>query len=365
MGPRALIDLAALRHNLQRARAAAPQSDAIAVVKANAYGHGVLPIARTLAPLAQMLAVARVEEGVVLREAGIEAPLLVLEGSFDAEELRAASAHRLQLAVHQPEQLALLEETRLATPVHCWLKVDTGMHRVGFAPEQAARLLEQLRRCRNVSAPTRLMSHLANADDLQDDRTEQQLCRFLPLLDAAPEGASLANSAGVLGWPDTHLQWIRPGIMLYGASPLLGRDGPADGLRPVMTLGSRLIAVNRYHAGAAIGYGGSWRCPEAMPVGVVAAGYGDGYPRHAPSGTPVLVNGRRVPLIGRVSMDMLTVDLRSQPEARSGDPVVLWGDGLPVEAIADAAGTISYELFCGVTARVCFEYRGEVDRGEG
>jgi alanine racemase len=358
MGPTARIDLAALGHNLQQARAFAPDSRVYAVIKANAYGHGMLRVAPFLAG-ADALAVARVDEAVQLRQAGIDRPLLVLEGFFDAAELDAASHYRLEVAVMQPEQLEILRQRALTHPVACWLKVDSGMHRLGFQPGAVAAAWQALRDnpmvAGGVAAGVGLMTHLASADDPDDLATPAQLSTFRQLCRQYEAPRSIANSAGIIGWPEAHAEWIRPGIMLYGASPMLGQSGEQIGLRPVMTLQSRLIAVNHFPKGSPIGYGGSWVCPEDMPVGVVAAGYGDGYPRHAPSGTPLLLNERRVPLIGRVSMDMLNVDLRGQPQARVGDPVVLWGQGLPAEEIAARAGTIAYELFCGVTQRVRIE----------
>ncbi len=353
MNPQALIDLSALKHNFQRARQAAPHSRVVAVIKANAYGHGLIRVAHAL-HAADLLAVARVSEGLRLRAAGIDKPILILEGCFDKEELQVASVQQLQLVIHSREQLLLLEMAEVSTPTVCWLKVDTGMHRLGIHPEDAVEVHRHLCQLKSVSSPVRLMTHLANADDLQDTASRLQLECFRPLVDAIGVETSIANSAGILGWPEARSEWIRPGIMLYGASPFQRGRAENDGLQPVMTLSSRLIAVNRQPRGAGIGYGGSWRCPEKMPVGVAAIGYGDGYPRHAPAGTPVLLNGRRVPLIGRVSMDMITLDLRTQSQARIGDPVTLWGRGLPAEEVAEAAGTIAYELFCSVTSRVEF-----------
>ena len=353
MNPQALIDLSALKHNLNRAGQAAPHSRIIAVIKANAYGHGLIRAAQSLSA-ADQFAVARVSEGVQLRAAGIDKPILILEGCFDKEELQVASAQQLQLVIHCREQLLLLEMVEVSSPVACWLKINSGMHRLGIPPDGAVEAHHRLSKLPSVSPPVRLMTHLANADDLQDSASRLQLERFRPLVEKLEVESSIANSAGILGWPETRSEWIRPGIMLYGASPFLNGRAENDGLQPVMTLTSRLIAINLCPRGAGIGYGGSWRCPEEMSVGVVAIGYGDGYPRHAPSGTPVLLNGERLPLVGRVSMDMITLDLRTQPEAHVGDPVTLWGRGLPAEEIAEAAGTIAYELFCGVTSRVEF-----------
>lgn len=351
--PWALIDLAALRHNLNRARAAAPDSRVMAVVKANAYGHGMLRVARALDE-ADALAVARVGEGVILRQAGIQQPLVVMEGCFDGDELELAAANGLELVVHHPEQIRLLQQHRVSQPVQLWLKIDTGMHRLGILPEQAIEAYHQLAALPMVITPPRLMTHLANGDDLSDPTTLQQCNQMRSLVAPLDGEISIANSAGILGWPDSHADWVRPGIMLYGVSPFIDGRAADHDLRPVMSLRSSLIAINHYHKGDAIGYGGTWVCPEDMPVGVVTIGYGDGYPRHAQSGTPVLVNGQRVPLVGRVSMDMISVDLRGLPEAQVGDPVTLWGRGLPIEEIAEAAGTIPYQLLCGVTGRVAF-----------
>jgi alanine racemase len=322
----------------------------MAVVKANGYGHGLTWVAQTLKE-ADAFCVASIEEGFQLRQAGIPQPIVLLEGFFQADELPTLSHYRLSPVVHDAEQLRLLETAQIDAPLCVWLKIDTGMHRIGFAPQAARAAYERLRACRAVGE-VRLMSHLANADDRADPATRRQLDQFLPLVRALGVPASCANSAGVIAWPDSHLDWVRPGLMLYGATPMLGASAEELGLKPVMTLSTALIAVHQRQRGDAVGYGGDFRCPEDMPVGVAAIGYGDGYPRHAPSGTPVLVNGRPVPLIGRVSMDMITLDLRSQPDARLGNPVVLWGEGLPVDDVAQRAGTISYELLCQVAERI-------------
>lgn len=349
-----LFDLTALRHNLQQVRTAAPGCKITAAVKADGYGHGLVRTARALHD-ADGFGVAAVEEAVQLRQAGITVPITLLEGFFHVDEFPLIDEYRLELALHQPWQVEALAQATFSNPIRVWLKLDSGMHRLGFAPERA---VEWWQRLKSIPAVTPLgqMTHLACADELDNEATRQQLATFTDATRELDGEKSIANSAGILGWPESRGDVVRPGIMLYGVSPFVGGRAAQHNLRPVMTLSSQLIAVEQHQQGEAIGYGASWRCPESMPIGVVAVGYGDGYPRHAPSGTPVLLNGRIVPLIGRVSMDMITVDLRSQPEARIGDLVVLWGEGLPVEEVAEHAGTIAYELFCSVTSRVrCLE----------
>ena len=325
----------------------------VAAVKANAYGHGLLRVARALD--ADAFAVASIEEALVLREAGIDRPILLLEGVFEAAELPLCARHGLEIAVHHPEQARMLEMARLERQVRVWLKIDTGMHRLGLEPGIVSAIFQRLRDCPSVCLDLGLMSHLARADERDCDYTLRQIHAFETATAGLPGVRSLANSAGILGWPQTHFDWVRPGIMLYGASPFVEGLAPEEGLRSVMSFHTRLISIKRLRRGEPVGYGGTWVCPEDLDVGVAAVGYGDGYPRHAPSGTPVLVDGREAALIGRVSMDMITVDLRQHPEARIGDPVLLWGEGLPVERIAGAAGTISYTLLCGVTERVRVE----------
>jgi alanine racemase len=353
LGPKAFIDLSALEHNLLRVRQAAPTSRVMVMLKANAYGHGTLAVANALKD-ADAMAVARVGEGIKLRQAGISTPIVILEGCFDADELLLAAENRLELVIHEPGQLTILQQHTISRPVRCWLKVDTGMHRLGFSVSRAMDAYNALRECESVADDVCIMTHLSNADDPEDPATDQQISSIRPLMEETGAACSVANSGGILNWPDSQLDWVRPGIMLYGSSPFNGRTGKDDGLLPVMTLQSNLIAINNCSKGDGVGYGRTWICPEDMPVGVVAIGYGDGYPRHALIGTPVLVNSVSVPLIGRVSMDMITVDLRTHPQAATGDQVTLWGKGLPAEIIAQHAGTISYDLFCGVTNRVEF-----------
>lgn len=354
----ALIDLDALRHNLQRVREAAPGRYVMAIIKANGYGHGMVRVARAMAN-ADAFGVASIDEAIVLREAGIETPITLLEGFFEAQELALIQHHRLGVVIHHAAQLDILEAHPLSTPIPTWLKIDSGMHRLGFAPEKAQDAWRRLKACRWVANPIRLMTHLASADDRHSPQTLRQLECFSAAIAGIEGERGIANSAGILGWPQTHADWVRPGIMLYGVSPFIDGVAVDDGLKLVMTLTSKLISVNRFKKADAIGYAASWVCPQDMPVGVVAIGYGDGYPRHAAPGTPVLVNGKRVPLIGRVSMDMISVDLSSQPSAQIGDPVTLWGQGLPVEEVAHCASTIPYQLLCGVTQRVKIVESGE------
>lgn len=348
---RALIDLDALRHNVRRIQEYAPRSRMMAIIKADAYGHGSVRVARAL-PDVSAFGVARLSEAIALREAGIKQPIILLEGFLEAAELPLICQHRLTAVIHHTAQLAILECASSTSPIATWLKIDSGMHRLGFAPADAKSAWQRLRACAAVNPAIGLMTHLASADDRSADHTLAQLACFNQAVLGLPGERAIANSAGIMGWPQTHGDWVRPGLMLYGVSPFVGGSAHHDGLKPVMTLVSRLIATNQVKKGDGIGYGASWVCPEDMPVGIAAIGYGDGYPRHAEAGTPVLVNGQRVPLIGRVSMDMICLDLRSQPHAKVGDPVVLWGEGLPVEEVARHASTIPYELLCGVARRV-------------
>lgn len=349
---RAIVDPDALRHNLSEVRRRAPGARVMAIVKANGYGHGLVWVARTLSAHVDAFGVAALEEGLALREAGVRNTICLLEGFFDADELPLLAQHDLAPVVHHEPQVRALEAAQLPRPLSVWIKVDTGMHRLGFAPSAFARVCERLNAAPSVGA-LRLMSHFACADDpRQGSLTQAQIELFESISVPAGVERSVANSAGIVAWPTAHYDWVRPGIMLYGGDPLTGAAAQSLNLRPVMTLTTQLIAVARRNKGDPIGYGPEYHCPEDMPIGVAALGYGDGYPRRMPPGTPVLVNGKRVPLVGRVSMDMLTLDLRTQPQARPGDPVVMWGSGLPADEVAARAGTISYELYCHVANRV-------------
>jgi len=357
--PIARINLDALRHNFRLVRSLASESPVFAVIKANAYGHGMLAVAKALQDLSEGFALARVEEAVQLRQQGLSQRLLVMSGLMHPAEYALALQHQLELVLHDVSQLEMLAQVQAsaAAPVGVWVKIDTGMHRLGFHPDVVDTVLATVAAMPHIRL-VGVMSHLANADDPADALTTTQLACFASFVGKAPE-CSLANSAAILAWPATHLGWLRPGIMLYGATPFLQGTGAEQRLQPVMTLRTRLIALHHRRKGDAIGYGSSWSCPDAMTVGVAAIGYGDGYPRHAPSGTPVLVNGQRAAVAGRVSMDLLTLDLRQVPDAAVGDQVVLWGEGLPVEEVASHVGTISYELLCRPTGRVKYRYEGQ------
>ncbi|HEY6131144.1 MAG TPA: alanine racemase [Halioglobus sp.] len=345
----ARLDLGALRHNVSLARERAPHSKVMAVVKANAYGHGAVTIASALQPQIDALAVACMEEAVELRYAGITAPILLLEGVFDAAELPTAAQLDLWLTIASEQQLAWLEAASLPLPITCWLKVDTGMHRLGIAPDNAAPFYQRLVASNNAANDIVTYTHFASADDLLNQQTAQQLAVF----EALPVDGlrSAANSAGLLAWPQAHYDWVRPGYMLYGNSPM-AHDHPAtQGLQPVMTLASAVMSVRDVAEGDTVGYGGTWIARRPSRIATVTIGYGDGYPRSAPNGTPVLVNGQRAALAGRVSMDMITLDVTDLQTVNAGDEVVLWGKGLPLAEVARCARTIGYELTTRMPAR--------------
>jgi alanine racemase len=359
----AVLNLDAVQHNLQMVRRNAPDAKIMAVIKANGYGHGLLRIAEALQN-ADAFAVARVDEGIRLRKAGIKNRIAILEGFTCAEELDELVNYRLDAVVHSVTQVEIFENRIEQGVCSIWLKLDTGMNRLGFKPKEFNAVFQRLNQCSIIRKPIRLMTHLANADDKQDATTLKQISLFNDTLATLAleslNERSIANSAGILAWTEALTDWVRPGVMLYGISPFPDSIGEHLGLKPVMSLHSRLIAVKPIATGDKVGYAGTWICEEPTTLGVVAVGYGDGYPRYAKAGTPVLVNGQRVPLIGRVSMDMITVDLETQPHALPGDPVTLWGDSLAIEEIAICANTIPYTLVCGVTQRVQIVEKSEL-----
>lgn len=344
------IHLDALRHNLSQVKQRCPEARVLAMVKANAYGHGLLTVAKALHQ-ADGLGVASLEEGIALREAGIKLPIFLMEGLFSPAELTLAALHHFTLVVHHHDQVLMLQSARLQKPISVWMKINTGMNRLGFSPDEFKQPYAELQACHQVLKPIGIMTHFAEADDLSSQATPHQVSCFNEVITGLNAPLSLSNSAGILGWPSIKADWVRPGLMLYGASPFAGETGLDRHLKPVMTFTSQLIAVHALKRGQKVGYGGTWTAHEGTRLGIVAAGYGDGYPQQAKNGTPVLVNGQLCALAGRVSMDMLAVDLKGCPGAKVGDPVTLWGEGLAVEVIAKQSHTSAYELLTSMPAR--------------
>jgi alanine racemase len=353
---RAVIEPRALRHNLTTIRERARRARVMAVVKANAYGHGLVPTALAL-PEADAFAVARLEEGLALRAAGITQPIVLLEGVFTAEQLLQAARHGFDLVVHDALQVELLEEMTGSHRFVLWIKIDTGMNRLGFPPRAFAGALERVRRLKPPPLEIRLLTHLACADEPDNRMTNEQLTRFRETTRGHDYAVSIANSAGIFGNAQLNGDWVRPGLALYGASPLATSSAAQLGLEPVMSLESSVIALRSVTQGETVGYGAAWTAPRDTLIAIIAAGYGDGLPRGLPGGTPVLIGGVRAPIVGRVSMDMIAVDVAGVPDVQVGTAALLWGPGLAVEEIARHAGTIPYELLCSVSQRVPLELR--------
>lgn len=350
----AYISESALAHNLAQVRRYAPHAKVMAVVKANAYGHGLLNAARGLKD-ADGFAVLNISEAVTLREAGYQHAILLLEGIFSAEEMALVARHQLDIVVAHASQLQWLLDSTVNKPLRVFLKLDSGMHRLGFQPHEYRQVLQQLTQSSQAREVV-MMTHFANADLPQGTRAPMQIIE--QVMSGLPYPRSLANSAAVVQQPHTHADWVRPGIMLYGATPVADTPASTFGLVPVMTLRSGLIGVQEIVAGESVGYGSLFTADKHTRVGIVACGYADGYPRHAPTGTPVAVEGVLTRTLGRVSMDMMAVDITDIPQASIGSPVELWGAQVPVDAVAQACGTIGYELLCAVTARVPFIVHG-------
>ncbi len=353
--PVATIDAAALRSNLAVVRRMAPHSRVIAVVKANGYGHGMVRVARALAD-ADGLGVARLADAVALREAGVTQRILLLEGVFGVEQFALAAREQCEIVVHSPEQLDILEQFAGSHRFVVWLKLNSGMNRLGFRVADFAAALARLQRCSSVSL-VRVMTHLASSED-RGEVTATQLRVFDDLSSSLNLERSAANSAAVIAWPESHQDWIRPGLMLYGMSPMPKKTAAEFGLRPAMTLSTHLIAVQNIGVGEAVGYNGMWRAQRPSRIGIAAIGYGDGFPRGTRNGAPVLVAGQEAPLAGRVSMDMIAVDITDVSQAKAGDEVIVWGEGLPAERLAPYADTTCYELVCRVTSRVPLLWKG-------
>ncbi len=352
----ATIDLSAIIHNYAFAKRCAPGRQAFAVVKANAYGHGVREVVTALFEVADGFAVASLEEATEVRALHSEARILLLEGCFEAAEYPIAAQLCLDVVLHSAHQAQQLLAASLVRPLNVWLKLDSGMHRLGFSAAALRDTHQQLQGAAQV-AELNLLSHFACADERGSETTELQVEQFLDLLDLDFGQRSLANSAAILTIPAAHMDWLRPGIMLYGATPFADLSVAELGLRAAMSLTAQLIAWRDIEVGETVGYGNQWRAERPSRIGTVSCGYADGYPRNAPAGTPVIIRGQRVPLVGRVSMDMLMVDLTDLPNAALGDSVELWGAQLPVDEVAQGVGTIGYELLSKVTARVPRRYR--------
>ncbi len=355
---KAVIDLSALKHNFHTIKSIAKDSKIMAVVKANAYGHGLVEVASALTD-ADMFAVATLEEALSLRAANIQQDILLLEGFFELEELPVIQENRLQLVLHHFNQIEILKKYQQAPvneqPIKTWMKCDSGMFRLGFALDTVEAAHQELKQLTIIEQPVKLMSHFSSADSDQNF-SEEQIDLFLNATRGLDGQRSMANSAGILAHEQAHWDWVRPGLLIYGASPMPYSTGSDYQLQPVMSLESQLMAIKPINKGESVGYGRNWYAEQETNIGLVAIGYGDGYPRHAKNGTPVWVNGREVPLVGRVSMDMLAVDLGIDSKDNVGDGVVLWGKELPMEKVAPFADTIPYTLCCGVTRRVKFEY---------
>ncbi len=350
----AVVDLDAIRENYALASALAPQSKNIAVIKSNAYGHGIVRVAEALQEIAPAFAVANINEALELRSAGISRPVLVLDGANDIQEYEEAAANNLQLVVHTVEQVSQLLKSRLSGDLPLWLKVDSGMHRLGLMPDDLKSTHDRLRNGGfNVAV---LCTHLACADSVASGATKQQLDRFKACVSGLDLPLSISNSAGILAWPESHADWNRPGYMLYGISPMTTEVDTAAGLRAAMTLRSEIVAIREVPAGESVGYGATWTATEPSVIGTVAIGYADGYPRHAPSGTPTLVNGQIAPLVGTVSMCMTSIDLTGHQDVAIGNSVELWGQGVCVSEVARCSETIAYELLTRVAACVPRSY---------
>ena len=343
-----------LIHNIAVIKSIAPSSKIIAMVKANAYGHGLRATSLKLQDRVDILGVASIDEALALRSTGITLPILLAEGVFEQKEIPTASTEGFHIVFHHKSQIEWLRNSSLPTPINAWLKIDTGMGRLGFNLDEAGNYYDELLSSNKTLKPLKIMSHFACADTKNHHLNQEQILKFQSFIHGRNAEYSICNSAGLFNFPECHYHYVRPGISLYGGSPLSGKSAKELGLKPVMTLQTNLISINHYKKGESIGYGARFICPENMLVGVAAFGYGDGYPRSAQDGVPVIVKNTRCNLIGRVSMDMIAIDLRNCTKASIGDPVTLWGQDLPVEEIASYSSNINYDILTGVQNRVKF-----------
>lgn len=342
------INVAALRHNFSLVKQYASSSKVLAVLKADAYGHGAVAVAKHLVD-ADAFGVTTLAEAMALRNAGMVKPILLMTGVYTAHELTQASQHALSIVVHHEEQLRLLKRAGVMKPVSVWVKINTGMNRLGFALDRLPGVLAQLKELVVVQQPCTLITHFSTADDLDRPETMAQFDRMHQQVKGSGLLCSYGNSAAIMAWPDTHADWVRPGLMLYGLSPF--RQDFPNALRPVMSFYARLIAINACAKGAAVGYGGLWSCPEDMLIGIVAVGYADGYPRTA-SGCKVLIHGQYCDVVGLTSMGMIAVDLRSVPHAKINDRVTLWNETFTLNELATLANVSAYDVLCGINKRV-------------
>lgn len=361
------LDLAALVHNVRRIRAIAPQSKILAMVKANAYGHGLKPIALTLDALVEGFGVSCSEEALYLRQVGIKQRIVLMDGLFSKTQLSLLDKYQFDTVVYSQQQLDLLTQQKLPKPINVWIKINTGINQLGLSTQDFSKVLQICQACPWIKVVC-VMTHFSSADELSQTTTALQIKKFADVTNGLNIEKSLANSAGILAYPSVHADWIRPGLMLYGVSPFADKVAAEYGLKPVMHLQSTIIATKALQAGDRVGYGGTWVAPDARRIGIVAVGYGDGYPHDATSGTPVLLNGKLVELVGKVSMDTLVIDLSTQPEAKQGDTVCLWGSGLPIEEVANSTSTFRYELLCGINrgqlirVRTCIEGKNDAKK---
>lgn len=350
---RADVSIDALNHNYQLVKQLTHNSKVLAMVKANGYGHGLIPVAKALK--ADAFGVARLEEAVILADAGIQTPVVLMEGCFSQEELKTAVHYHFPIVVHSPYQVAdLLKCKDLEhSPFKIWLKINTGMNRLGFTQPEFETAYATLKTKKNIEI-IGFMTHFAQADEIEHPSTQEQYQKFNIIVGDKPGLRSTSNSAAILAWPDTHHDWVRPGLMLYGASPFIDKTGIALNLKPAMTLTTEIISVHYLQPGELVGYGGTYRCAGPRRVAVAAIGYGDGYPWSATE-APIWVEGARSKIVGRVSMDMITIDITDIPQANLGSKVELWGQNIPVEEVAKACKTLAYELFTRLTRRVKLE----------
>lgn len=353
---KAIVRLDAIKKNLETTLGFAPGANIMAVIKANAYGHGAIEVARALHDRVPAFAVSFLDEALQLREAGIKRPILILQGIMGSADVAEAAANDFWLMLHSRAQVEKVLQTDCARPVRVWIKADTGMHRLGLAVAELDQICEELAASGHVRDKMVLCTHLACSDELANPLTRQQLSRFRACASKYDLPQSIANSAAIMFWPETHAEWNRPGYMLFGNSPLETSGQDSTALVPAMSMTSEIMAIRDVPTGEGVGYGQNWVAQRPSVIGTVSIGYADGYPRHAANGTPVLVNGQRVPLAGRVSMDMITVDLTELEGVDIGDPVELWGQGLSVNEVAAHAGTIGYEILAGLTGRVPVSY---------